>query len=124
MALRLTVSIEVVLDLAYLIAAHVMGRHVAYPGGVVRLVAMSGLGWLAISKHASWARWVFAAIEYFTAALSLFFAFYSLERSGVQFSATGLGLFIVYLSLALGATLGRATVATELARPVSAAKSS
>ena len=108
--LLLAVIGEVVLSLGGIVYAGLTGNNIAVPGGVVRLVAMATLGFLAARKQTRWAVWTFVTLEYLTAFVAL-----GLGLRAGEVGSIVLVIFAVFFSLGTAAWVGGRELRPQLA---------
>jgi hypothetical protein len=101
---------ELTLDLVALTVAIARGSHVALPGALLRTIVMGCLGILTLRKRRRWARIVFVAVEYCTAAAALLLTFV-VPGGGVRFEPGVLAISLVFLVAAVAASIGKVEAA-------------
>ena len=113
--LLLAVIAEAVLSLGGVVYAGFTGNSVALPGGLVRLVAMATLGFLAARRQSRWALWAFVTLEYLTAFAALGLALLRAGEVAFHFEPVALVIFVVFFSLGTAAWLGGRELKPQLA---------
>jgi hypothetical protein len=104
--LRVSVAVELLIDVGVLIRALVGGDDASVPGAFFRLAVVGLLGVLILTRHSRPACWLFAALEYVTAASCLVFAFIKFPGLQPSFSPVLLAAFVAYLALGVAVTVG------------------